>query len=121
VYNLGMLADMSVANKANCQRVAFLGQEVLTILDAAGEGGGCQCMGVQQCAWCRRGQAQSGLTHPSPPGNNLTTPHTGRRGARLRDIGVEAMTACFEDICNMVDAFAQPGVCGCVGGWVEGT
>lgn len=33
----------------------------------------------------------------------------GRRGAAVRAIGLEALSACFDDICRMVDAFTQPG------------
>jgi hypothetical protein len=42
-------------------------------------------------------------------GSLLMSLSTGRRGAALRSIGVEALTACFEDICTMVDAFTRPG------------
>lgn len=34
---------------------------------------------------------------------------TGRRGIAVRDIGLEAMTACLEDICGMVEAFCRSG------------
>lgn len=36
VFNLGMLADMVLANQFNCQRLCLLGKDVLLLLDNAG-------------------------------------------------------------------------------------
>lgn len=37
----------------------------------------------------------------------------GRRGASVRTIGLEALTACFQDINTLVDAFTQHGEVAC--------
>lgn len=37
IFNLGMLTEMVLANHCNCQRLCVLGQDVLAVLDNAGE------------------------------------------------------------------------------------
>lgn len=164
IFNLGMLTEMVLANHCNCQRLCVLGQDVLAVLDNAGERGGSSSspaapslsqgrwgvslewhqgsraalrhaavavlerkvwhnqeqwlprmdaaveVATQGAALRRRWQTSAGGSNGSAAlSRRDVCVRAGRRGAAVRAIGLEALSACFDDICRMVDAFTQPG------------
>lgn len=84
IFNLGMLTEMVLANHCNCQRLCVLGQDVLAVLDNAGE---------------RGGSSSSSPAAPSLSQGRLGVSlarHQGSRAARRR----AAVAVCWKGKCG---------------------